>query len=61
MSAIQAGARPLPDHVAPVLGSMYFGGNALFGLLLPDAPRLPKISRWVIPYSFTFSRISART
>lgn len=29
-SRIQAGARPWPDHVAPVLGSWYFGGNADF-------------------------------
>lgn len=52
----QAGARPRPDQVLPLLGSIYLGGNAAF----TDAPpsffggrprrRVPAISSGVSPY-----------
>ncbi|SOZ08774.1 hypothetical protein CT19431_MP80176 [Cupriavidus taiwanensis] len=62
----QAGARPRPDQVLPVLGSMYFGGRAAAGLraLLPAGrPRLRRgrMSSAVRPYSVISSRILSIT
>ncbi len=46
---IQLGARPLPDHVAPVFGSRYLGGTTPPPGVARVPRRRPKMSRSVNP------------
>src|SRR5260370_35132840 len=61
LSLIQAGSRPRPDHVAPVVGSRYLAATLVFSVEVEPRRARPNTSFSVRPYSAPLARTPSLT